>query len=183
MLWIMYYLVPHLMSKTNTMKKQWNCCMKEVLLVCSHSLMLGMLAVLSGMLNSTVHCVSPARGIIEAQASSAWYYRSTSIYYMYCSSQMGRLTILECLHAGLNQSTIQYTMLRCLMDSKLSRKMFKVQLSRCTLHGLFGIHIGLTIFCLIALGAQVNKELMYRLITTPGNEARLASFMLQVIED
>ena len=69
MLWIMYYLVPHLMSKTNTMKKQWNCCMKEVLLACSHSLMLGMLAVLSGMLNSTVHCVSPARGIIEAQAS------------------------------------------------------------------------------------------------------------------
>jgi hypothetical protein len=33
---------------------------------------------------------------------SVRYYRSTSIYYMYCSSQMGRLTILECLHAGLN---------------------------------------------------------------------------------
>jgi len=50
-------------------KKQLNCCMKEFLFACAHCLMLGMLAILGEMLNSTMHCISPARGIIEAQAS------------------------------------------------------------------------------------------------------------------
>ena len=154
------------------MRKQSSCCTKDCLPACALFPMTGTWVKLDGMLSFMTRC------IFQAQGNPDIYIKGIVPY----NWQWWFLKFLKYL-VGPNLGTSQYTMQWCSTEIDFVREPSRY-------HG-FSASFNIFLCCILSyfhlafqgLERKVKKELLYRLITSPGNEARLPSFMLQTIED